>query len=58
MSTKTIVWICVIIFGIIGGYIPLLFGNSLLSSWAIFGNGIGGLFGIWAGLKIGKIVNR
>lgn len=57
MSTKTIVWVSVIVFSIIGGYIPMLFGNSFLSSWSILGNGLGGIFGIWAGVKIGKLIN-
>ncbi len=57
MSTKTIVWISVFVFSVIGGYIPVFFGGSFLSSWSILGNGIGGLIGIWVGFKIGKALN-
>lgn len=57
MSTKTIVWISVFIFSFIGGYIPTFFGNSLFSMWSILANGIGGIFGIWIGLKLGKLIN-
>ncbi|HZQ30014.1 MAG TPA: hypothetical protein VFA93_02975 [Patescibacteria group bacterium] len=57
MSTKTIVWICVFLFSIIGGYIPVLLGESFLSSWSILGNGIGGLLGIWIGIKIARAIN-
>lgn len=57
MSTKTIVWVSVFVFSIIGGYIPIFFGESLLSSWSILGNGIGGVFGIWVGIKVGNALN-
>jgi len=58
VSTKSIVWISVFVFSIIGGYIPVLLGKSLLSPWSILGNGIGGLIGIWIGFKIGNIINN
>lgn len=57
MSTKTLVWICVLIFSIAGGYIPTVFGNSFFSPLSILGNGIGGILGIWIGIKIGKLTN-
>lgn len=57
MPTKTIVWISVLVFSIIGGYIPVIFGSSLISTWSILGNGTGGLIGIWIGFKIGNAIN-
>jgi hypothetical protein len=43
------------IFGFIGSYIPVLFGdNDLLSGWSILGGVIGGLFGIWLAVKLSK----
>ncbi|MCA9352497.1 hypothetical protein KC866_03905 [Patescibacteria group bacterium] len=54
MSSKTIIWVCVAIFGTIGGFIPLLWGDSLFSFSALTFNGIGGLFGIWVGYKINQ----
>jgi len=57
VSTKSIVWISVFIFSIIGGYIPVILGSSILSLSSLFGNGAGGLFGIWIGLKIGNVIN-
>jgi hypothetical protein len=43
------------IFGFIGSYIPVLLGdNDLLSGWSILGGVIGGLFGIWVGVKLAK----
>lgn len=41
--------------GLIGGYIPVLFGdNELLDSWSILGSLVGGLFGIWVGIVLSK----
>lgn len=41
--------------GAVGGYIPVLFGDSsLLDGWSILGGLIGGLVGIWLGVKLGK----
>lgn len=50
--TKTLVMIGMFIGSLIGGYLPVLFGASLLSFSSILGNGIGALVGIWLGYKI------
>ena len=43
------------IFGFIGSYIPVLLGDhDLLGGWSILGGVIGGLFGIWVGVKLSK----
>lgn len=42
-----------IIGSIIGGYIPVLFGASALSMWGLLTGAIGGVIGIWIGLKLG-----
>lgn len=43
------------IFGLVGSYIPVLFGdNDLLGGWSIFGGVVGGLFGIWVGVKLAQ----
>lgn len=52
MSKKSMVWLCVGFFSIVGGYIPILFGSSLFSYSSMLGNTIGGLIGIWIGFKI------
>lgn len=46
-----------VIFELIGNFMPLLFGiNDIFSVWGILGGLIGGFFGIWVGYKISKIV--
>ena len=54
---KTIVLTCATIFGIAGGYIPFLWGDTdLFSTWSILIGMIGGIFGIWiASLIIRRI---
>jgi hypothetical protein len=52
MSQKTAVMIGMTIGSIVGGYIPMLFGASFLSYWAILFNGIGGILGIIIAYKI------
>ena len=55
MSTNSLIWIGVFVFGAIGGYIPTLWGASAFGFASIIGNTIGGIFGIWAGYKLGQI---
>ncbi|MBU6389218.1 hypothetical protein KGQ71_01745 [Patescibacteria group bacterium] len=54
MSTKTWIWIGIFVGSTVGGYLPVLFGQDVFSNWSIFGSFIGGLFGIWAGYKVGN----
>lgn len=43
------------VFGFIGAYVPVLFGDTdMLSGWSILGGLIGGLFGIWLGVAVSK----
>ena len=37
----------------IGGYLPLLWGGSVLSMSSIFLSAVGGFLGIWLGYKTG-----
>jgi hypothetical protein len=37
-----------------GGYVPLIWGGSILSVTSILLSGVGALFGIWVGFKIGQ----
>lgn len=51
MSRK-IIWLGAGIGGTIGGLIPLLWGDDMLSPWAIFLSMVGGLLGIWLAVKV------
>lgn len=51
---KGLILLFVAIFSIIGSYIPILLGESMLSGWSILGGMVGGLFGIWLGAWASK----
>lgn len=54
MNKKALLFFAAI-FGILGAYVPVLFGdNDPLSGWSILGGMIGGLFGIWLGVVVSK----
>lgn len=39
------------VFGILGGYIPVLFGDTdMMDGWSILGGFVGGIVGIWLGV--------
>lgn len=47
-------YLFVTIGGIIGAYVPVLFGADGLSAWSIIGSTIGGFVGIYAAYKISQ----
>jgi hypothetical protein len=52
---KKLLLLCAGVGGIVGSYVPVLLGdNDLLSGWSILGGCVGGLFGIWVGVKLAK----
>ncbi len=55
MSTKTIVSVAMTAGMTVGGLAPWVFGDhALLDGWGILGGLIGGIVGIWAGVKVSK----
>lgn len=53
---KLMISLGILIFGTIGGWlgaVTLDHGNEL-GGWAILMSGVGSLFGIWVGYKVGK----
>lgn len=40
--------------GLVGGYIPVLLGADTLSGWSLLGSFVGGLVGIWFGVRISE----
>jgi len=56
MSRKSFIWVGVFIGSIIGGYIPVLLGSSLLSYSSLSGSAVGAIIGFWAGHKISDLI--
>lgn len=51
-STKPLIWIGMFIGGTIGGFIPMLWGESGLSMSGILFNAIGAILGIYFAFKL------
>jgi uncharacterized membrane protein YfcA len=52
---KRVILIFATVLSVVGAYIPALFGDGdLLDVWSILGGLIGGLFGVWLGVKASK----
>lgn len=50
--------ICMVIGTIVGGLVPVWFGDSSwFDGWSILGSFIGGVLGIWLGVKLGKLLS-
>lgn len=49
--SKTLVWIGLIVGSTIGGFIPELWGAGMFSLAGVIGSTIGGIAGIWFGVK-------
>lgn len=54
MSSKTLVWIGLIVGSIVGSYIPALWGDGLLSFSSLILGAIGAITGIYIGFKLGN----
>jgi hypothetical protein len=52
---KRFIMLFAIVFGALGSYVPVLFGDTeLLGGWSILGGFVGGLVGIWLGVNVSK----
>jgi uncharacterized membrane protein YsdA (DUF1294 family) len=52
---KKVLLLFAAVFGAIGAYLPVLFGDTEpLGGWSILGGLFGGLFGIWLGVIVSK----
>ena len=52
MQSKTLIWIGLFVGSTIGGYIPVLWGASMLSLSSVLLGGVGGIAGVWVGWKL------
>ena len=52
---KKVILLFATVGGIVGGYVPVLFGdNEFLDGWSILMGIVGGIFGIWLGVVVSK----
>jgi hypothetical protein len=52
---KRVILIFATAFSILGGYVPVLFGDTdPLGGWSILMGVVGGIFGIWLGIVVSK----
>jgi uncharacterized membrane protein YeaQ/YmgE (transglycosylase-associated protein family) len=51
---KGLIYLGITVGGIIGSYIPVLFGQDGFSFISLVGGTIGSFVGLWAGYKIGQ----
>jgi hypothetical protein len=50
---KKILWLCVSVGGVVGSFVPYLWGDtSLLSVSGVIFSAVGGFLGIWVGFKL------
>ena len=56
MDLKKLCWIGAIVGSSIGGYVPVLWGGSMLSLSGVLLSMVGGLAGIWIGYRIGQSI--
>jgi hypothetical protein len=54
MLMKGLIYLGITVGGIIGSYIPVLFGQDGFSFISLVGGTIGSFVGLWAGYKLGK----
>lgn len=54
MNSKPIIFLGMFVGGMIGGYIPLLWGESSFSFSGIFLNAVGAIIGIYFAYKISR----
>ena len=52
MNRKTAIWGGMLIGSTVGSFVPLLWGASALSISSILLSAVGGVVGIWAGLRL------
>jgi len=52
MESRKIIWLFMSVGGILGGYIPLLWGANYFSFASIIFNALGAIFGIWVAFRL------
>lgn len=51
-SRKKLIWLLMLIGGVVGGFLPTLWGAGMLSLSSVVLTALGGFAGIWLGFKL------
>ena len=54
MDRKKLIWLGLFVGSTVGGFIPSIWDSSMVSMSGILGSAIGGILGIWLGLRISE----
>lgn len=55
---KMAITVCMTIGTLVGSLLPVWFGDtSWFDGWSILGSFIGGVIGIWLGVKVGRMLS-
>ncbi len=54
MSGKKLIWLGMFIGSTIGGMLPSMWGDDMLSVTGVLLSAVGGLAGIWAGYRVSR----
>ncbi len=49
---RSVIGLCVLVGGTVGGYVPVLWGSSSFSVTSLLFGAVGGIAGIWVGIRL------
>ncbi|MBI5037874.1 MAG: hypothetical protein HZC01_04195 [Candidatus Kerfeldbacteria bacterium] len=56
MGQKFVIYFCLSVGAAIGGYIPALWHDSIFSPWSVILSAVGGIVGLYVGIKINQAI--
>jgi len=54
---RRVIGLCVLVGSTLGGFVPEVWGASAFGLVAFLGGGLGALVGVWAGRRIGALID-
>jgi hypothetical protein len=52
MPSRPFLWFAIFVGSAVGGFIPQMWGDGILSYWSVLLSGIGAIVGMWIAFKI------
>lgn len=52
MHSRSVIWLCATMGTLVGGFLPALWGGSQLGMSSLLFSALGGIVGIWAGVRL------